>query len=50
MIALKAKIDIEKPPEYVYNWVVNLDNNKYCKWHPAHRFLLEQWRREYNHI
>ena len=37
MIILKTEIEIEKPPEYVYDRVIQLDNDKYCNWHPAHK-------------
>lgn len=37
MLILKTEIDINRSPEYVYNWVIDLDNNKYCNWHPDHK-------------
>lgn len=42
MIILKTEIDIKKSPEYIYNWVVNLDNDKYCNWHPAHKLYCHE--------
>jgi hypothetical protein len=41
MITLTAKIEIEgKTPEQIYKWLIDLDNEKYRKWHPDHR----EWR------
>jgi len=41
MITLNTKIEIEgKTPEQIYKWLIDLDNEKYKKWHPAHK----EWR------
>ncbi len=37
MLTIKTEIIINKPPEAVYNWVLALNDEKYRKWHPAHR-------------
>lgn len=50
MLTIKTEILIKKPPEAVYNWVLDLDNEKYRRWQPAHqayqrdgeRFYLEE--------
>jgi len=41
MITLTEKIEIKgKTPEQIYKWLIDLDNEKYQKWHPAHK----EWR------
>lgn len=35
MVIITTKIDIKgKTPEEIYNWILNLDDDKYKKWHP----------------
>lgn len=26
-----------KSPDQIYDWVLNLNNDKYKRWHPAHK-------------
>lgn len=41
MITWVTKIEIRgKSPEAVYGWIVTLNNERYRRWHPAHR----EWR------
>ena len=38
MVIITTKIEIKgKTPEQIYNWILNLDDEKYKKWHPAHK-------------
>ena len=38
MIIITTKIEIKgKTPEQIYNWILNLDDEKYKKWHHTYK-------------
>lgn len=38
MITFTTTVEVTgKSPDQIYDWVLNLDNDKYKRWHPAHK-------------
>jgi len=37
MIQLTTNIQVKKSADFIYEFLLNLDKEKYCKWHSAHK-------------
>lgn len=38
MITFTTTVEVNgKSPDQIYDWILNLDNDKYKRWHPAHK-------------